>query len=71
METGLALKQAGASFVVGYANGYLGYLSIRRAYAEGGYEATQSAWRRAAAGSAERVEDIGTTLLYRIGNARA
>jgi len=25
VETGLALKQAGASFMVGYANGYLGY----------------------------------------------
>jgi len=37
VETGLALKQAGASFVVGYANGWVGYLPIRRAYGEGGY----------------------------------
>ena len=64
VETGLALKQAGASFVVGYANGYLGYFPIRRAYDEGGYEVTKGAWSRVAAGSAERLQDIGTKLLH-------
>ncbi len=50
VETGLVLKGAGASFVVGYANGYLGYLPIRRAYKEGGYEADPAPWSRVAPG---------------------
>ena len=56
VETGLALKQAGASFVVGYANGWHGYFPIQRAYAEGGYEVGLGAWSRVAAGSAETLE---------------
>ncbi|HJT31930.1 MAG TPA: hypothetical protein VJ783_07735 [Pirellulales bacterium] len=63
VETGMALKQAGATFVVGYANGYLGYLPIRRAYAEGGYEADAGPWSRVAPGSAERLQAIGESLL--------
>ncbi len=63
VETGLALKQAGASFVVGYANGYLGYFPIRRAYDEGGYEVTPGAWSRVAPGSAERLQTAAAKLL--------
>ena len=63
VETGLVLKEAGANFVVGYANGYLGYFPIRRAYDEGGYEVVQGAWSRAAPGSAERLEALGKKLL--------
>ena len=59
VETGLALKQAGATFVVGYANGYLGYFPIRRAYTEGGYEVIAGAWSRVAPGSAERLQTLG------------
>ncbi|MGZ4965116.1 MAG: hypothetical protein ACXWC8_21385 [Limisphaerales bacterium] len=66
VETGLALKQAGADFVVGYANGYLGYFPIRRAYAEGGYEVMQGAWSRVAPGSAEYLETQAKNLLGRI-----
>jgi neutral ceramidase len=68
VETGLALKRTGASFVVGYANGYLGYLPTRRAYEEGGYEVVLGAWSRAAPGSAERLGVIGQKLLQRLGN---
>ena len=71
VETGLVLKQAGASFVVGYANGYLGYFPIRRAYKEGGYEVTEGVWSRVAPGSAERLEDMGTKLLPRLISPRA
>jgi hypothetical protein len=63
VETGLALKQAGASFVVGYANGYLGYFPLRRAYDEGDYEVTPGVWSRVAPGSAERLEAAGKQLL--------
>jgi hypothetical protein len=65
VETGLALKQAGANFVVGYANGYLGYFPIQRAYDEGGYEVIQGAWSRVAPGSAERLQDLAAKLLHR------
>jgi neutral ceramidase len=71
VETGLALKQAGATFVVGYANGYLGYFPIRRAYEEGGYEVIQGAWSRAAPGSAERLQALGARLVRRLGKAGA
>jgi hypothetical protein len=71
VETGLALKQAGANFVVGYANGYLGYFPIRRAYDEGGYEVIRGAWSRVAPGSAERLQTAGTNLLHRLSKADA
>jgi hypothetical protein len=66
VETGLVLKRAGARFVVGYANGYLGYFPIRRAYAEGGYEVVEGAWSRVAPGTAERLQTIATKLLHRL-----
>ena len=66
VETGLALKQAGATFVVGYANGYVGYLPIRRAYDEGGYEVELGNWSRVAPGSAERLQSIAERLLSRL-----
>jgi hypothetical protein len=71
VETGLALKQAGANFVVGYANGYLGYFPTRRAYEEGGYEVIQGAWSRVNPGSAERLQSVGTNLLHRLSKAAA
>lgn len=70
VETGLALKQAGASFVVGYANGYIGYLPIRRAYAEGSYEAEPGAWSRVAPGSAERLQTVAEELLGQLFRSR-
>lgn len=63
VETGLALKDAGASFVVGYANGWVGYLPIETAYAQGGYEVGPGVWSRVAPGSAERVEAVGRRLV--------
>ncbi len=66
VETGLALKKLGASFVVGYANGWIGYLPIRRAYDEGGYEVDLGAWSRVAPGSAEHLESFAHKLLNKI-----
>ena len=66
VEPGMALKRSVADFVVGYANGYLGYFPIRRAYAEGGYEADIGPWSRVAPGSAERLQEVGQNLLQRL-----
>lgn len=71
VETGFALKRAGATFVVGYANGYVGYLPIRAAYAQGGYEATPGPWSRVAPGSTERLQEIGEKLLSQSNAAKA
>ena len=63
VETGIAIKQAGASFVVGNANGWLGYFPTRRAYDEGGYEIGPGVWSRVAPGSAEHLEELGRCLV--------
>ena len=63
VETGLALKRAGASFVCGYSNGWMGYFPIERAYDEGGYEVDIGAWSRVAPGSAEVLEKSACQLL--------
>ena len=69
VEIGFALKEAGATFVVGYANGWLGYLPIRRAYDEGGYETMAGPWSRVAPGSAERLERAAVDCLRSISKA--
>jgi hypothetical protein len=60
---------------VGYANGYLGYLPIRREYDEGGYEVDLAPFSRVAPGSAERLQSFAERLLkrltaLRVGDAR-
>jgi hypothetical protein len=69
VETGLELKRKGASFVVAYANGWVGYLPIRRAYDEGGYETDLGPWSRVMPGSAERLEEVAEGLLARLDPA--
>ncbi len=58
VETGLAIKHAGAWFVTGNANGWVGYFPIHSAYEEGGYEVVAGPWSRVAPGSAERLEAV-------------
>lgn len=70
VETGLELKDSGAAFVVAYANGYLGYIPIRRAYDEGGYEVGARAFSRVAPGGAERLQAIAAKLLARLAEER-
>lgn len=70
VETGLALKKSGAAFVVGYANGYLGYVPTRRAYDEGGYEVELRAFSRVAPGSDERLQSVAERLLARLAKAQ-
>ena len=59
----IALKLAGATFVAGNSNGWLGYFPTRGAYEEGGYEVTPGVWSRVAPGSAELIEAWGKQLL--------
>ena len=68
VETGLAIKQAGAWFVTGNANGWIGYFPIHRAYAEGGYEVVAGPWSRVAPGSAERLEAVCARLMERFAS---
>lgn len=70
VETGLAIKRAGAWFVTGNANGWIGYFPIHRAYAEGGYEVVPGPWSRVAPGSAERLEAACIRLLERFAPQR-
>jgi hypothetical protein len=66
VETGLVLKAGGAAFVLGYTNGWIGYLPLRRTYDEGGYEVGLGAWSRVAPGSAERLEAKAAEVLRRL-----
>lgn len=65
VETGLALKQKGANFVIGYANGWIGYLPTQDAYPDGGYECDPGAWSRVAPGSGETLEEAASKMLRR------
>jgi neutral ceramidase len=66
VETGISLKLAGATFVAGNSNGWLGYFPTRGAYEEGGYEVTPGVWSRVAPGSAELIEAWGKQMLGRL-----
>jgi neutral ceramidase len=68
-ELGMAIKQASPfryTIVAGLANGSLGYIPNRKAYAEGAYEAVSS---RAAPGSGERLVEAATRLLIGLHGA--
>ncbi|HEY8227702.1 MAG TPA: neutral/alkaline non-lysosomal ceramidase N-terminal domain-containing protein [Pyrinomonadaceae bacterium] len=61
VEIGLTIKQQSPrmTFVVGIANGYIGYLPTREAYAAGGYEVVSSKCQPAAADVlVEKVRDL-------------
>jgi len=50
VEIGREIKaQSGVknTFVIGYANGYIGYIPTPKAFEEGGYEPTRTWWNRA------------------------
>ena len=69
-ELGMAIKRASPfrlTIVGGLANGNLGYIPDRKAYAEGAYEPISA---RCAAGSGERLVEAATRELIRIHGAR-
>jgi len=50
VEIGLEIKARSGlknTFVMGYANGYIGYIPTLKAFEEGGYEPTRTWWNRA------------------------
>jgi hypothetical protein len=63
------LSMAGASFVCGYANGWLGYFPLRQSYEEGGYEVERGAWSRVAPQTAQELQTEGQHLVRSIGAA--
>jgi len=69
-ELGMAIKRASPfrlTIVGGLANGNLGYIPDRKAYAEGAYEPISA---RCAAGSGERLVEAATRELIRIHGGR-
>lgn len=52
------------TFVVGYANGYNGYLTTRGSWAEGGYEVSLGQWTLCGDGSGEQVVEKALQLLH-------
>jgi neutral ceramidase len=68
-ELGMSIKQASPfryTIVAGLANGSLGYIPNRKAYAEGAYEAVSA---RCAPGSGERLVEAATRQLIRLHDA--
>ncbi len=51
------------TFVVGYANGYNGYLTTRGAWEQGGYEVSMGQWTLCGDGSGEQVAEQALQLL--------
>ena len=51
------------TFVIGYANGYNGYLTTQGAWAQGGYEVSMGQWALCGDGSGERVAEQALRLL--------
>lgn len=71
---GLALKHASparVTLVVGYANGYVGYLAGKEDYELGGYETSLGPWTRLAPGGTERLVEATTSLMQDVWNGVA
>lgn len=64
---GADIRRAGADWVVGYANGYAGYILTEDAGAVGGYETTPARWSPLAAGAGEALRDAATELIGEMG----
>jgi hypothetical protein len=53
-------------WVVGYANGYLGYFATRASFEAGCYESFPGRWSRLAPGSSETLRDAAVQLIREI-----
>lgn len=56
------------TFIIGYANGYNGYLTVRNAWSQGGYEVGIGQWTLCGEGSGEMVAEQALTLLRELSN---
>lgn len=54
------------TFVVGYANGYNGYLTVKGAWQQGGYEVSIGCWTLCGDGSGDLVADEALRMLQRL-----
>ncbi len=54
------------TFVIGYANGYNGYLTVKGAWAQGGYEVSMGQWTLCGDGSGEIVAEQALALLSQV-----
>ena len=72
-ETGLAIREASPfplTFVIGYAEGSVGYMPTDEAFREGGYETGPGAWSKLAPGSEGLVRRTALELLEGLHAAR-
>jgi hypothetical protein len=70
VETGLRVKVAAPfrrTFVVGAANGMVGYAPPPENYARGGYECTTAMWSKVAPEAADTMADAGIRLSRALG----
>jgi len=66
VEVGMRIKKGSTlkpTFIVSYANGYLGYIATSEAYEQGGYEVTPTWWNRLAKGAAEILVEESISLI--------
>lgn len=66
VELGLSIKQqspAAHTFIVGYANDWIGYLTTPQAWEEGGYEVSLGPWTRVGRDGGQQLVDKAVELL--------
>ncbi|NOY82922.1 MAG: hypothetical protein GXP31_18140 [Kiritimatiellaeota bacterium] len=56
-------------WVIGYANGYLGYIAPAEAHRVGGYEVSPGRWSPLAPGAGEQIRDAAVELVRRLDEA--
>ncbi|MFA0750790.1 MAG: hypothetical protein SLRJCFUN_001193 [Candidatus Fervidibacter sp.] len=57
------------TFVVGYANGYNGYLTVRGAWSQGGYEVSVGQWTLCGDGSGEIAVEQALAILHKLASS--
>jgi neutral ceramidase len=69
VELGLEIKRRSAAphtLVVGYANGYIGYLATPRAWEQGGYEVSLGPWARVGPGGGPLLVEKAVALIGKL-----
>jgi len=69
VELGLKIKSESSfkyTFIIGVANGYIGYIPTSRAFDEGGYEVRTCRHSKVAKGSGEQLVDYAVSLIHKL-----